>query len=319
MPRGIALPRAQTLGELAARLGGALDADLEAQVVARVVSPVDASDGTELVLLSSARQLAPALAAKGPLLCDAALASRVPAGHRWVHEHPMWVIARLLAPLGDTTSFDVPAQGAVVERGATVAGDARIGAGAVVMNGARVGSGCSIGPNAVIYGGVWLGDRVSVGPCAVVGRPGFGWAEGPDHEIVRIPHLGGVVVEDDVEIGALSTIDAGTLGPTRVGRGVKLDAHVHVGHNASIGAGTLVAAQTGFAGSAVIGRRVRIGGQTGVADHARIGDGARIAAKSGVIGDIPEAAVVAGFPAIPRVRWLRAMARLSGEAPGDKS
>ncbi len=318
MPRGVALPRAQTLGELSERLGGELDRALEACVVERVVSPADASTTDELVPLSSSRQLAAALAAPGVILCDAALAARVPAGRRWVHEHVMWVVARLLSPLEAAGARDVPVQGAAVAPGATVASDARIGAGAVVMKGARVGGGCVVGPNAVIYGGVWLGEGVVVGPCAVIGRAGFGWAEGPGGDAVRIPHLGGVVVEDDVEIGALCTIDAGTLGPTRIGRGVKLDAHVHVGHNASIGAGTLVAAQSGFAGSAMIGRRVRIGGQAGITDHARVGDGARIAAKSGVIGDVPEAVTVAGFPAIPRVRWLRAMARLTG-GTGDES
>jgi UDP-3-O-[3-hydroxymyristoyl] glucosamine N-acyltransferase len=183
-----------------------------------------------------------------------------------------------------------------------------LGAGAVVLSGAKVGAGTSIEPNAVIYGGVTLGARVVVGAGAVVGRPGFGFTPAPDGRMVRVPQLGGAVIEDDVEIGALCTVDAGTLGPTRLCRGCKLDAHVHVGHNVEIGAGALVAAQAGFAGSAVVGPEVLVGGQAGVTDHARIGRGARIAAKSGVIGDIPPGAVVAGFPAVPRMRWLRAMA-----------
>ena len=105
-------------------------------------------------------------------------------------------------------------------------------------------------------------------------------------------------------------IDAGTLGPTRIRRGAKLDAHVHVGHNVDIGEGTIVAAQCGFAGSVKIGRGVLVGGQAGVADHVTVGDGARIAAKSGVIGDIPDRATVGGYPALPRMRWLRGLARL---------
>src|SRR6185436_209683 len=127
-------------------------------------------------------------------------------------------------------------------------------------------------------------------------------------EVVRIPQLGGVVVEDDVEVGALSTIDAGTLGPTVIRRGAKLDAHVHVAHNVHIGPGTLVAAQAGFAGSSRVGAGVLVGGQAGVKDHAEIGDLARIGGKSGVIGDVAPGTVVAGFPALPRARWLRAWA-----------
>jgi UDP-3-O-[3-hydroxymyristoyl] glucosamine N-acyltransferase len=157
---------------------------------------------------------------------------------------------------------------------------------------------------------VRIGARVVVGAGAVIGRPGFGWATGPRGEVTRIPQLGGVWIEDDVEIGPLVTIDAGTLAPTVVGRGAKLDAHVHVGHNVAVGPGALVAAQSGFAGSVRIGARVRVGGQAGVADHARVGEGAQIAAKAGVIGDIPAGAIVAGYPAVNRARWLRGVARM---------
>jgi UDP-3-O-[3-hydroxymyristoyl] glucosamine N-acyltransferase len=168
----------------------------------------------------------------------------------------------------------------------------------------------TLGPNVTVGPRVTLGNRVRVGASSVLGSEGFGWATGPGGERVHVPQLGGVVIEDDVWIGPLVTIDAGTLGPTIVRRGVKLDAHVHVGHNGDIGEDTLVAAQSGFAGSVKIGRRVLIGGQVGIADHLEVGDDARIAAKSGVIGDVPSGAVVAGYPAVPRVRWLRGLARL---------
>ena len=133
-----------------------------------------------------------------------------------------------------------------------------------------------------------------------------------------IPQLCGVVLEDEVAVGPLSTIDAGTLVPTRIRRRAKLDAHVHVGHNSEVGEDTLIAAQCGFAGSVTIGARVLVGGQVGIADHVVVGDDARIAAKSGVIADVPAGAVMAGYPAVPRMRWLRAMAKLFGAARGDR-
>ena len=116
-------------------------------------------------------------------------------------------------------------------------------------------------------------------------------------------------IEDDVEVGPLATIDAGTLRPTLICRGAKLDAQVHVGHNGIVGAGAIIAAQCGFAGSVEIGAGSLVGGQAGIADHARVGAGAKIAAKSGVIGDVEPGATVAGYPAVDRARWLRAMAR----------
>jgi len=143
-----------------------------------------------------------------------------------------------------------------------------------------------------------------------VGHPGFGWADAPDGTVRAVPQLGGVLLEDDVYIGPMCSVDAGTLSPTRIRRGAKLDAHVHVGHNGDVGEGVMIAAQSGLAGSVTLGRDVLVGGQAGFADHVTVGDGARIAAKSGVIGDVPPGAVVAGYPAVPRTRWLRALARL---------
>jgi len=118
-----------------------------------------------------------------------------------------------------------------------------------------------------------------------------------------------VTLEDDVELGALCTVDAGTLRPTSVGVDTKIDSHVHIGHNVVIGPRCWIAAQCDFAGSVRLGSDVHVGGQAGVADHVHVDDGARIAAKSGVIGDVPAGATYAGYPAVSRVRWLRATAR----------
>ncbi len=211
----------------------------------------------------------------------ALLPSTAAAGVVWSHPHAAWAMACVLEQYADAPETPV-----------------------------AFGENASVGAHAVFGPRVIVGARVTIGPSSVIGEPGFGWADGPGGVRKRIPQLGGVVIEDDVAIGALVTVDAGTLGPTILRRGVKLDAHVHVGHNCEIGEGTVVAAQSGFAGSVKVGKGVLVGGQVGIADHVSVGDGARIAAKSGVIGDVPRGAIVAGYPAVPRVRWLRGLASL---------
>ena len=301
------------LRELAATLGGTLDPGLEDAVVSRI-APVDAeaSEGaTTLAPLLSRRYLEAARASDAVLLVDGPLASLVPAGKRWIHPRAAYALACVLERVPQPAPVDARAL-ARIDPLANVDPTAIIGPFAVVYAGAEIGPYCRIEPHVVVYGGVSLGARVVVGASSVLGRPGFGWAASPAGGVVRVPQLGGVIVEDDVEIGPLCTLDAGTLGPTVIGRGAKLDAHVHVGHNASVGAGALVAAQSGFAGSSRIGAGALVGGQVGVADHCEVGAGARLAAKAGVIGDVPAGAVFGGYPAVDKARWLRATARVLG-------
>lgn len=313
---GVPLATPDTLAQLAVRYGGELDPALRELRVERAVSPADATGETDLALVVARAHLAAARAAPAVLLVAPELAPELPIGRRWVHPHALWVFARLLAPVEEPGSGIHPA--AIVAPAAELGAGTSVGPGAVVMAGARLGAGCVVEPGAVVYGCATVGDRVVIGANAVVGGPGFGWASGPDGELLRIPQRGGVVIEDDVELGALVTVDSGTLGPTRIRRGAKLDAHVHVGHNADIGGGCLIAAQVGLAGSVRLGAGVQVGGQSGFADHVAVGDGARVAAKSGVIGDVRPRATVAGFPAVARVRWLRGMARLMHLAKGDR-
>ena len=298
----IALRTPRALADLVLRHGGELDAGLEAQPIAAVAAPSAEANAATLVPLTSARALPRAgLSRTAVVLVSREHRDRAPAGQRWVHANPWWVLAELLE--------DAVVPWATDER-AVSAPDAVVAKSSVVLPGATVGAGCRLAEHSVVYGGVRLGARVVVGAGAVIGRAGFGFAHGPNGAVRRIPQLGGVVIEDDVEIGALCTVDAGTLGPTVVGRGSKLDAHVHVGHNVRVGARCFMAAQVGLAGSVEIEDDVWLGGQAGVADHARIGRAARVAAKSGVITDIAPGAVVAGFPAVARSRWLRRMAWL---------
>jgi UDP-3-O-[3-hydroxymyristoyl] glucosamine N-acyltransferase len=297
-----------TLGDLAQRHGGTVDPAANAVVVLRI-APLERGEPSDLCPLTSRRHLGAALSSPSALLVAADLAPLVPPGRRWIHEHASFALATLLAEREPPPRIE-RSDRAFIDPSATLAPDVAVGPFAVIMEDVTIGPGSVVEPHAIIYPRVRMGARVVVGASAVVGRPGFGWAAGPGGSLTRIPQLGGVLVEDDVEIGPLATVDAGTLGPTILRRGTRLDAHVHVGHNARLGPSAMVAAQSGFAGSVEIGAGVRIGGQAGVADHVRVGSGAHIAAKSGVIGDIAPGQVVAGYPAVDRRRWLRGMARL---------
>jgi UDP-3-O-[3-hydroxymyristoyl] glucosamine N-acyltransferase len=307
-PKGLRIAAPVSLAQLAKEHGGVVDDEAESRIVDRICALEDGRE-SDLCPLTARRHLAMAMISTSSLLVDAELAELIPPGRRWVHPHASWALAGLLS---DIERVHVPYRSdrALVDPDAEIADTVTIGPGAVIMAGASIGEGSTVEPHAVIYPRVRLGARVVVGAGAVLGRPGFGWAPGPGGKVRRIPQLGGVWVEDDVEIGPLVTVDAGTLAPTVLRRGVRLDAHVHVGHNVEVGDGTMVAAQSGFAGSVKIGAGVRIGGQAGIADHVRVGDGARVAAKAGVIGDVPPHDVVAGYPAVGRARWLRGVARM---------
>ncbi len=181
---------------------------------------------------------------------------------------------------------------------ATIGCDVSIGAGGLFHSGVRVGDGCT------------LGDRVIVHANAVIGADGFSYA--PDLmtaaafpaglTVRRVHSLGNVVIGDDVEIGACTTIDRATLESTRIGRGTKIDDHVHIGHNVTIGESCILCGMVGLSGSVVLGDRVRLGGGVGIGDHVRIGDQAVVAAGSGVGSNVPAGAFVSGYPALPHKR-----------------
>ncbi len=193
----------------------------------------------------------------------------------------------------------------------TIASGARVGARSLLVAGvsigreAQVGEDCVLHPAVVLYARVRVGDRVLMHAGTVLGADGFGF-EPTRTGWTKIPQCGTVIIEDDVEIGANVTIDRARFGATRIGRGVKIDNLVQVGHNVVIGDGALVIAQVGIGGSTRIGKRVILAGQTGVTGHTTIGDGARIGARSGVESDVPAGADYFGSPARPRVEALRA-------------
>jgi UDP-3-O-[3-hydroxymyristoyl] glucosamine N-acyltransferase len=188
-----------------------------------------------------------------------------------------------------------------------------VGSRATIHPGVHIGEGSSIGddsvlyPNVTVYEGVKIGSRVIIHSGTVIGADGFGFVreEGRHH---KIPQVGGVVVGDDVEIGANVTIDRATMKNTDtiVGAGTKIDNLVQIAHNVRIGKNCLIVAQVGISGSTEIGDDVILAGQAGVINHLKIGNGAIISAQSGVIRDIPEGQVYSGTPAIPHKTWLRA-------------
>jgi UDP-3-O-[3-hydroxymyristoyl] glucosamine N-acyltransferase len=187
---------------------------------------------------------------------------------------------------------------AVVEAGAVVGPRSRVGALSFVGAGAVLGEDVRLYPRVVVREGVRIGDRVIVHSGAVLGADGFGYAfDGRAHR--KIPQVGGLRIEDDVEIGANTTIDRATLGDTVVRRGTKIDNLVQIGHNCDVGEDVILVSQVGIAGSSRVGNRAMLAGQVGVADHVTIGAGAILTAKSGVPNDVPAGEVWGGLPSRP--------------------
>jgi UDP-3-O-[3-hydroxymyristoyl] glucosamine N-acyltransferase len=202
---------------------------------------------------------------------------------------------------------------AVVEERARIGDGARIGAHCVVGAEARIGSEAFLHPHVVVYPGTVVGRRVTIHAGGRVGVDGFGYVfeEGAHRPV---PQVGGCELEDDVDLGANSTVDRGSIGNTRVERGTKIDNLVHLGHNVTVGPHSVVVAQVGVAGSTRLGSGVVAGGQVGIGGHLRIGDGAQLAARAGIMGDVPPGATYMGFPGRPRMEFLRSAAA-QGKVP----
>lgn len=196
---------------------------------------------------------------------------------------------------------------AVLEDGVRLGDGSRVGAHCVLGRGSEVGEGCRLHPHAVLYHETILGSGCIIHSGARLGSDGFGYTV-IDGEHVKMPQVGRCVIDDDVEIGANTTVDRGSLGDTRVERGVKLDNLVHVAHNATVGARSLMAALSGVAGSTRMGKGVWLGGQAGIINNLDIGDGVRIAVKSGVLRDVKPGETVSGTPARPHRDELKRQA-----------
>lgn len=231
---------------------------------------------------------------------------------------------RIFNPEAEIEPFVHPS--AVVDPSARLAKRVAIGACVVIGRNVFVGDDVRIYPNATIYDDVTIGrgsvihsgvairertiigERVVIHNNAVVGCDGFGYAKDEEKRWLKIPQSGRVVIEDDVEIGAATTIDRASVGESRIGRGSKLDNLVQVGHSCTVGEDSLLCAQVGLAGSSHIGSRVILAGQAGVAGHLTIGDDVVLTAKSATSHDIPAGKVISGIPAFDNKNWLRSTA-----------
>lgn len=203
-------------------------------------------------------------------------------------------------------------EGVTVEPGAVIGAGAEIGSGTVVRSNAVIGAGvcigrdCVVGPNATVQYAI-LGDRVYLHPGVCVGQDGFGYAMGPGGHL-KVPQIGRVVIQDDVEIGANTTIDRGANRDTVIGEGTKIDNQVQIGHNVVVGRHCVLVSQVGISGSATLGDFVAIGGQTGVGGHVTIGTGAQVAAVSVVSENLEPGGRYGGTPAKPVKQWFREVA-----------
>jgi UDP-3-O-[3-hydroxymyristoyl] glucosamine N-acyltransferase len=313
---------------VAARTGGVLRGNADAQVSR--VAPLDRAGPDALSFLAHARYaawfpesragvvlVAPAFAdLAGPatrIIVDKpveAMVAMLGAFHRPPSRpegiHPSAVVApSVRVGVGVTVEPH-----AVIGEAVVVGDGCWIGAGAVVEAGCVLGTHVRLHPNVVVYPGVELGDRVVLHAGARVGREGFGFLPTPQGPR-RIPHLGRCVLEADVEVGANSCVDRGSVDDTVIGAGTKLDNLVHVAHNVRIGRLCFLAAQVGIAGSTRIEDGVQLGGQAGVSGHVTIGARASVAAQAGVIGDVPPGEIWSGYPARPHREQLRAQGALA--------
>ena len=317
-----------TAAAVAEHAGGRLIGD--PSVVVRRVAPLDRAESDALSFLAHARYASWFATTRAGVVLVSPELAEVPGspGARIVVDRPLEAMVPLLARFhrGEPRSVGVHPT-AVVAPDVTIGDGVTIEPYAVVHEGAVLGAGSWIGPHAVVgvgsqlgchvrlhagavvYPYVELGDRVILHAGARVGREGFGFLPGPTG-IMRIPHIGRCVLEQDVEVGANSCIDRGSVDDTIIGAGTKLDNLVHVAHNVRIGRMCFLAAHVGIAGSARIGDGVQFGGQAGSGGHVTIGDRVTIAARGGAVSDVPAGETWSGFPARPHKDQLRAQAAL---------
>jgi len=315
------------LNKIVEKTGGSLSGDGDIEIMN--AAPIESAGVGEISFLHMRRYLRHAKnGSASAIVTSEDIAKSLPGRNLIVCPNPLEAFSKVL----EIFAPHDPVKTGVSPR-ASVAASASIGAGASVMDFVFIDEEAEIGPETIIYPNVFVGRKAKVGanciiypnvtirdrcivgnrcvlhPGAVIGADGFGFTPGPDG-FKKIPQIGRAVLEDDVEIGANTTIDRGAVGDTVISRGVKLDNLIMVGHNVKIGEHTVAASQAGISGSTKIGSWVMIGGQAGFVGHIEIGNGAKIGAQAGIMGNVEDGATVAGYPAIEKTKWLRQVANL---------
>ncbi len=321
------------LSELAARVGGEVSGDGEARIAR--IAPLEEAGPGALSFFANRRYRA-AFEASRAAAVVVEPDEVVPPGRNVLRARNAYLAFAKIATLFHPPAQPVPSVSdrAFVDPSARVdpsaelmplafvGAEAEIGARSILFPGtyvgprARIGQDCVLWPGAVVRDRCELGDRVVLEPGAVVGSDGFGFAfdpegeagSGPRHH--KVPQVGTVRIEDDVEVGANTCIDRATMGATVVGRGTKIDNLVQIAHNVQVGPLSLLVAQAGIAGSTRVGAGVVAAGQAGIAGHLTIGDGAQIAAQSGIMADVEPGAMVMGSPAVATREFFRDHAAL---------
>ncbi|HSS50560.1 MAG TPA: UDP-3-O-(3-hydroxymyristoyl)glucosamine N-acyltransferase [Thermoanaerobaculia bacterium] len=311
------------LAELAELVGGRIEGDPQRTV--ETIRILEEAGPADLSFLTSPRYRAQAVASgAGALLVGPALADRAALGSDLlVVDDPGYALALLLARFHPAASREPGVHPtAILEPGCTVDPTAHVGPYVVIGEGSRIGANavlhafvavgrsCGVGegavlhPHAVLYDGTEVGAASIVHAGVVLGADGFGYAtHGGAHH--KVPQLGRVAIEPNVEIGANSTVDRATLGATRIGAGTKIDNLVQVGHNVQVGKHCILCGQAGIAGSARLGDGVVLAGQAGVAGHIQLGDRVQVAAKSAALASVEARTAVAGIPAVEIRKWRR--------------
>lgn len=309
------------LAVLADLVGGVVSGDPSTSIAG--VAPIEAAGPEHITFLANPKyQTKLAACQAAAIIVHPSLDGSIKAP-LLLTENPYLAFAKIL------TFFEVPPHagqgilpGAHVHPEAIVGENVTLSPGCVVCSGVRIGNGTCVHPNVVIGAGAVigedclihanvtiregciLGNRVILQPGAVIGADGFGFApEGQKY--FKIPQVGHVVIEDDVEVGACSCIDRGTLGVTRIARGVKIDNLVQVAHNVHVGEDSIMVSQSGIAGSTTLGKHCTLGGQSAVAGHIRLGDNLTLAGRGGISNSVDGNQVLAGFPALPHREWLK--------------
>ncbi|MBQ7155688.1 MAG: UDP-3-O-(3-hydroxymyristoyl)glucosamine N-acyltransferase [Synergistaceae bacterium] len=282
----------------------------EAHEVSRISSP-DKADPQSLCVIWDKKALED-LPSEVPIVAPEEFF--VPGRDGLISQNPRAILPELLALFSQARPKPAGIHpNAVISPDAKISPSAYIGACAYVGDGCVVGDGTVIEPNATLLANVRVGKNCLIHSGAVIGADGFGFERTPDG-LVKIPQTGGVTLGDDVEIGACTTIDRGTMSDTIIGSGTKIDNHVQVGHNVQIGKNCIICSMTGIAGSSVIEDNVTISVQAGITDHVRIGAWSILAARTGVTNDIPPNSLMSGFPARPHNEAKRALV-LSADLP----